>query len=205
MDDPFIQIFPNSLSIDFCNEIIELHKIEPNKGPGTTIKGVFKNVKNTTDYRINQYPDKNDCWYEINKKLVYELSKQLQNYVNILNINIFNSIKGTNSGYKIVDLNMLTDDGFLVQKYEKGVGKYVYHNDAFISYNRNRSRLITYLWYLNDIEEGGETEFLGGKFKIKPETGKLILFPASWIYPHQGCIPISSDKYIITGWLYEEL
>ena len=56
-------------------------------------------------------------------------------------------------------------------------------------------------WYLNDVEDGGETEFCGD-FTIRPEVGKLIFFPASWCYPHRGKMPISGDKYIITGWLH---
>jgi len=61
-------------------------------------------------------------------------------------------------------------------------------------------RIITYLWYLNDVEEGGETLF--HNFKIKPKTGSLLLFPATWTYKHSGAMPISNDKYIITGWVW---
>ena len=70
-----------------------------------------------------------------------------------------------------------------------------------INYENKSYRAITYLWYLNDVEEGGETVFFGD-YKIKPRTGTLIFFPASWCYPHTGKMPISSNKYIITGWLY---
>jgi hypothetical protein len=51
------------------------------------------------------------------------------------------------------------------------------------------------------VENGGETE-IWDDFKIKPETGKLLLFPSSWTFPHRGVMPISDNKYIITGWLY---
>ena len=61
--------------------------------------------------------------------------------------------------------------------------------------------LLTFLFYLNTLEEGGHTEFWGN-YKIKPETGKLLLFPASWTFPHCGKTPISDNKYIITGWIY---
>ena len=54
---------------------------------------------------------------------------------------------------------------------------------------------MTYLWYLNDVTDGGETAF-NGEYKIKPTAGKLILFPASWTFPHCGKMPVSSDKYI---------
>jgi hypothetical protein len=60
-------------------------------------------------------------------------------------------------------------------------------------------RLLTFIWYLNDVTDGGETEFINGK--IKPKTGKLLIFPSSWNYYHKGNMPLSNDKYIITGWI----
>ena len=104
-----------------------------------------------------------------------------------------------NSNNKI--FNELYDCGFLIKKYDKNKGKFIYHNDFIIEKKNNMYRIITFIWYLNDVEEGGETEFCGD-FTIRPEVGKLIFFPASWCYPHRGKMPISSDKYIITGWLH---
>ena len=54
--------------------------------------------------------------------------------------------------------------------------------------------------YLNDVEEGGETEFLYQGVKLKPETGKLVIFPTSYMYPHRGNPIYKGEKYIITGW-----
>jgi len=57
------------------------------------------------------------------------------------------------------------------------------------------------LWYLNDVECGGETEFFGN-YTIKPEAGKLVFFPSEWFFPHSGKKPVSNNKYVIAGWLY---
>ena len=93
---------------------------------------------------------------------------------------------------------------FMVQRYLKNEGKYIYHNDFTIDVDKNEYRIMTYLFYLNDVEEGGETVFWNDH-KIKPEKGKLILFPACWTFPHCGRMPISSNKYIITGWIYQKI
>ena len=37
--------------------------------------------------------------------------------------------------------------------------------------------------------------------KIKPECGKLIFFPANWTYTYNSTMPISGDKYFISGWM----
>jgi hypothetical protein len=60
------------------------------------------------------------------------------------------------------------------------------------------------MFYLNDVEEGGETEFLYLNTKIKPVKGTLVYFPTHFPFVHRGNIPISDDKYIMTGWICEK-
>ena len=62
-------------------------------------------------------------------------------------------------------------------------------------------RVSVYTVYLNDVEEGGETEFLYQLKRIKPEKGTACIFPASYTHVHRGNTPFSGEKYIITGWL----
>jgi prolyl 4-hydroxylase len=61
-------------------------------------------------------------------------------------------------------------------------------------------RYLSFLFYLNDVDEGGETIFKDTK--IKPKTGKLMMFPPLWMYPHIGTAPISNSKYILTTYLH---
>jgi Rps23 Pro-64 3,4-dihydroxylase Tpa1-like proline 4-hydroxylase len=78
-----------------------------------------------------------------------------------------------------------------------------YHGWHSENMTRNTSeRNITYVVYLNDDFEGGETEFLYQKLKCKPEVGKLVLFPASYTHTHRGGLLLSGTKYIITGWFF---
>ena len=95
------------------------------------------------------------------------------------------------------------DTGYQIQLYKKGQGRYLTHTDdnSTILCHEIKSRIVTFIWYLNDVTEGGETAFIN-KCKIKPKKGSLLIFPATWTYPHCGMVPISHDKYIITGWMY---
>jgi len=65
----------------------------------------------------------------------------------------------------------------------------------------NRDRILVWTLYLNDVEEGGETEFLYQSLRIKPKTGTFILFPAHFTHTHRGNPPLSGVKYIATGWI----
>jgi hypothetical protein len=61
-------------------------------------------------------------------------------------------------------------------------------------------RFISFFWYLNDVAEGGETEFVD--LTIKPEAGKLVIFPPLWMFPHKGNPPISNEKYLLSTYLH---
>jgi len=198
-------IYENEYSIPdlLCNEII--CKYEKNKNlhyQGLTHGGVQKQIKDTRDFLIPKCNQENDEWYKIEQFLYKELKNNFNSYKKYINnTNNFLPQNNYNNYYEILSKSQHVEN-FMIQKYIKQNGKYSYHDDFFNDFKNKRHRTVTYLWYLNDVEQGGETEFWGN-YKIKPKKGKLIFFPASWCFPHRGNMPISNDKYIITGWFYE--
>ena len=63
-------------------------------------------------------------------------------------------------------------------------------------------RQLVAIWYLNDVPgPGGETEFLIQQVRIKPEQGKLLLFPPFWTHEHRGVTLEKGVKYIATTWV----
>ena len=197
MDD-FIYLYKTSLSSSLCNEIIELFEDEDKSHYlGITGGGFTPNVKKTIDFSLKNYFQNGinmlkhlDKWEKIIGFLERELSKNIKKYVNDLN-----------KKYDTMFFNEthFQTKGFLLHKYYKNDGKFDYHHD-FV-FDNNMHRVIVYLWYLNDVMEGGDTEIFDNVF-VKPEVGKLLLFPALWYYKHKGHIPISNNKYVITGWFY---
>jgi hypothetical protein len=187
----FIYENDTCLPDELCDSIIELFDYEDDKIPGSTYGGIQKKIKDTTDFNI---PKKNIKWEKINSFLLKELH---------INLKLYH--KKMKEDYKLE--NMLPEnifiENFMVQHYKKGIGKYIYHNDGATSYNLHKRRIVTYIFYLNDVDEGGETEFFR-EYRIVPKKGKIVLFPANWCYPHCGKTPLSSDKYIITGWVYTD-
>jgi hypothetical protein len=62
-------------------------------------------------------------------------------------------------------------------------------------------REVTWMVYLNDVEDGGETEFQFQKRRIKPTQGTVVLFPAGMTHVHKGNLVLGDkNKYIVTGW-----
>jgi len=86
-----------------------------------------------------------------------------------------------------------------IKRYVAGTGEgFQPHFDAIYEVAH---RYLVFLWYLNDVEEGGETEFCDLGIKVPARTGKLLVFPPYWMFQHAGRPPISGDKYILSMYL----
>jgi prolyl 4-hydroxylase len=72
------------------------------------------------------------------------------------------------------------------------------HFDAI---NHLSNRYLVLLWYLNDVERGGATRFPQLGIEVAARAGRLLMFPPYWMYQHEGLLPESSDKYILSTYL----
>lgn len=86
-----------------------------------------------------------------------------------------------------------------LQKTQPGQGYHIWHYETMDF--ETSSRMLGWMYYLNDIEDGGETEFLYYPRRIKPEAGKLLIWPAGFPHTHRGNPPLKNNKYVITGWV----
>lgn len=176
-----------ALSKSFCSSLIKKFEKDQRKGQGITGGGYRPEIKQSTDLIISSYDD-----YKREDDVLFKsLAKGIDKYEEIN--------KKINPDMRLNPYPQIPilDSGYQMQRTKPGEF-YTWHSD-FGGFSKG-IRLATYIWYLNDVEEGGETEFFDGT-KIKPETGKLIIFPAYWNYLHRGVTPKKDIKYIITGWL----
>ena len=187
----------NVFDADLCSEIIRKFDIDERSVDGYTLDSPISSVKQSKDLKLSNYED----WMDIDTKLFNLLSPK----VSELNEFVFFG-EGCNC----------SDTGYQIQKTIPG-GGYDWHHDFLVDikkdslYEKNdvefmsgKQRYYTYIIYLNDNFSGGTTDFqfpAGGKMSIKPETGKLLFFPASPFYCHRGDKVTKGEKYIITGWL----
>lgn len=103
----------------------------------------------------------------------------------------------------------------IIKKYDPtGNDHFGPHCDTYMSgwdgdalkVNRNY-RFLNILFYLNDVEEGGETEFYFTDkiIKVKPKAGRVVVFPPFWTHIHAGLRPVSGTKYIMNGYLLHKI
>lgn len=86
-----------------------------------------------------------------------------------------------------------------VQKTLPQGGYHVWHHEQ--GNGAQMRRVLVYTLYLNDVEEGGETEFLYQQKRYPARKGDICIFPAHFTHPHRGNPPLSGEKYIMTGWM----
>lgn len=183
--DPFIWIKDNALSSEFCQTLIDKFERSPNSRPGTTLEGVMPEVKSSQDLFITTDPD---------------FLKEDAHLSNVLT-DLFLEYKDKIPYSPWV--RPIGDKGYNIQRTTPGQ-KYNWHDDHFVCLNPPHVRIVTFIFYLNTVNEGGETEFWNG-FKVQPVQGRVLLFPAERTYGHRGCTPHRDTKYICTGWFHEDL
>jgi hypothetical protein len=86
-----------------------------------------------------------------------------------------------------------------IQKTNPEEGYHVWHCEN--GSHESMRRLLAYIVYLNDVEEGGETEFLYYRKRVKAKRGRIVLWPAGFTHTHRGNPPLSGEKYVATGWV----
>lgn len=101
----------------------------------------------------------------------------------------------------IDDYGLRYDQGFSnlepinINRYLPGQ-RYRVHADA----GPDKHRVISALVYLNDVSEGGETYFPHFDVSIRPEAGRLVIFPSNYAYAHAAIAPVSGVKYSAAFW-----
>lgn len=168
---------------DICDGLIDFFK-EDNYFPraaGETMSGVNSLLKEsvdkplsnrTADPRINAYLGAlQDC-----------LNLYLEKYQFASNVRPFGLLDLMN-----------------IQYYPPGGGYKVFHAE------RNGSPTTTYrhlvfMTYLNDVTDGGGTEWFYQNLTIQPEKGLTVIWPTDWTHTHRGIVSPTQEKFIITGW-----
>ena len=98
------------------------------------------------------------------------------------------------------NLNNLHIPSFNIQKYEIGGHFNKMHCER--ASLQSTHRVFAWMTYLNDVEDGGETYFEHYNLRVKPSTGKTLIWPAEWTHAHRGEILNKGKKYIVTGWMH---
>ncbi len=178
----FIFERPNTIPADWCEEIIrrfEAHPEQQQRGVIGQDHGRHSDIKRTMDLVVS---DKDD-WKDVDQMFFRCVGAAL------------NEFRETYPYFK----GPFMDMGYQVQRYNPGEF-YHWHIDGG-SHEFSQRQLVV-LWYLNDVPgPGGETDFIYQDVSVRPEQGKMVLFPPFWTHEHRAAEVLEGVKYIATTWV----
>jgi hypothetical protein len=183
----YIKYYDNVLPKEMCNSIIK--KFEDNKDQQKDT--YLENHRSFTELNLNQNMA---TW----KTEIQYLVKTMQTYTNT-----YTKDFGTD---KSVWPALNAFEQLRIKRYlPNDKDEFKFHVD--VTDHASAKRFLVFFWYLNDVEEGGETAFQINReapveLKVQPKAGRLLMFPPLWTHPHVAFKPISNPKYIVGGYLH---
>ena len=184
----FIGVYDNYITEQECNKAIELYENQ-NKFNNTInrIGGEEASVLQKQDQQFFAAANNLEIWWDALKSMMINFDLAWNHYA-------------TNVGAKDaygVPFHFTT---LKIQKTLPTEGYHVWHIEHGKGFD-NEPRAFVFSIYLNDVEDGGETEFLHFSKRVKPKTGRIVIWPAGFPYVHRGNPPLSGEKYILTSWM----
>lgn len=176
-----VQLYTNSLEENVCDFLVDVFEKLPDKQ-----EKIDKELTPSfTQFNLTE-----------NSKFSPELN-DVHNYI------IKKTMEYRDIYYELVDKRVFPDshafEQFRIKRYENNShDQFKTHVDVK-DYSSAR-RFLSFMWYLNDVDQGGETKFIDTIYK--PQKGNLLVFPPLWMYPHIGLPPISGSKYILHTYLH---
>jgi len=167
------------LDTSLCDDLVEYyHKSSEYKQKGVVSGGLRPDSKTSTDVTI--FPNSTD--------------KTIVTYLEFVN-QVLGSYKET---YDAFMYPVCFAEGMNIQYYEPGEGFPKWHCERGM--NQSNQRALAFMTYLNDVTDGGETEWLYQEKKLTPKKGLTAIWPTDFTHTHRGIISPTETKIIITGW-----
>ncbi len=164
--------------LSLCDSLIKYHEENSEyKTRGFTTEGEAKGGKTSTDVRVNPGTQ----------------NPIIQNYIKEL----VDIVRDYAEKYSIQNIRI--KEAFNIQHYLPNEGYLTWHYERN-SYQSDQ-RALVFMTYLNDVDDGGETEFKFQDIKVKAEKGKTLIWPTDFTHTHRGVVSKTEHKYIATGWI----
>ena len=214
----FIYTKKNALPHDFCDRLIEVHKTHRGVREGETSTGPDPDKKHSQDLMLDAHPDLEQVRGQLLAYTLEHITDYFVEYPFVGSVmpTLYNQTTDETLELTIDNIGQIPRDvvksiipgafrsGTInVQRYEAGKGGYPHwHSEIFPDEKfEGLHRIALWMYYLNDVTQGGETEFYFQNKSLRPEKGTIVIAPAGFTHTHRGNTPLSNDKYIATSWV----
>ena len=186
----FIKTWDNELDAEYCQTVIDYY----NAQQGTRILN-----RQTANEKAPKMNKDGSMLYDEGETGTFALSmnKILQPYYDCIHrcVDDYVSEFGIFENVNPIQLS----HSIKIQHTRPSEGYHVWHCEHASRDTGQRALLA--MVYLNNVDQGGETEFLYQSRRIEARTGRVMFCPAGYTHTHRGNPPLSGDKYAITTWL----
>jgi len=166
--------------ISICDELIQFHARSDKKTPGVFSEGINLEVKDSTDVVL----DDGDLLSKYLAQLQIVVRKYIQKFPYCDYYSPWTIFENVN-----------------IQHYAPPAQAFkAWHTERVSSKVPVSCRHLVFMTYLNDVQDGGETEWYHQEVKLSPRKGLTAIWPVDWTYTHRGVPSKTEHKYIVTGW-----
>jgi len=185
----FIGVYDNYITKEECDKAIQLYENQNRFNKTfTRLQSEKANALFKKDTHYFAMSSNMDVWWEELKTMILNFDLAWKHYI---------ENTGAEAAYNHIPFYYTS---LKIQKTLPTEGYHVWHLEHDRGFG-NEARAFVFSIYLNDVEEGGETEFLNFSKRVKPKTGRIVIWPAGFPYAHRGNPPLSGEKYILTSWM----
>ena len=189
--DNFIGVFDNAATDEYCDSLVEFFERMKYLGSDVYYHEYAKTPPTWRNNSVYFYMNEND------PLIVSQHQKQFH---------LFNDAVRkcydlyAKKYFTITELgrHVLNND-IKLQKTVPVEGYHYWHCE--VGSIRDGRRFLFCALFLNDVDEGGETEFLYQHRRVKPVKGRIIICPTAFTHTHRGNPPLNTAKYMINGWM----
>jgi hypothetical protein len=176
----YISVYDNVLDKSFCDSLIE--KFETRNESQVRRDDVFKTFTEINFAQAPEFANEQNFMIQRIESTIYQYT--------------------TEHGIKFFP-EQIGFEQVRMKRYNPNVKEEFREHVDVGDYASARRFLVMFI-YLNDVDEGGETTFIGidEDIKVKPKAGRMLVFPPMWTHPHAGLTPISGPKYICGSYLH---
>lgn len=176
----YIMVIKNIVPDTLCDRIISEYKNSTDWIKAETRGGVRKDVRNCATIAMSE------------KYIIGDNSIRQE-----IDSDLFKIAGKCIDKYRHVHINCVIDEdtGYELLRYKEG-GFYTQHTDTFI----HAPRLVSCSLNLNNDYEGGEFAFFDKGLKYKLNKGDVIMFPSTFMYPHEIMPVTKGTRYSIITW-----
>jgi len=178
--DKFIKVYDNVISGDFAKQLIAMFEESPEHYENISLDG----HRSFTQITLQNHPE----WKPFCPALQQVFFDYIDRYCKDCNVN------------DKMFPQQFAFEQFRMKRYmPNGVDEFAPHVD--VGNYESARRFLVFFLYL-DTNKAGHTTFPQWDIAVKPETGRMLIFPPSWTHLHAGTKPVEKPKYIIGSYLH---